>query len=223
MARAKETLFRFDNMHYKDILAIEDLEISGPITALIGPSGSGKSTLFRLLNKLLSPSSGCIFYKGRDLQGLDSVSHRREVGMLSQSPVLFEPTIKDNLTYPFRLQNKPVPKDEDMERLLDRLQLSFPLDKKVDNLSGGEKQRIGLIRLILSESQVFLLDEPTSALDDSNSRIILEVIEEEVRERGRRVIMITHSQDTAFAHANEVVRMKAGKVLAKEVGNGPTL
>ncbi len=223
MTRSKEALFRFDHMKYLEILDIPELEIHGPITAIIGPSGSGKSTLFRLLNKLVSPTSGQIFFRGKDLASLDTVSHRREVGMLSQDPVLFEETIKENLIYPFRLQDKTPPTDDEMKDLLERVQLNFPLDQRVDKLSGGERQRIGLVRLILSESQVFLLDEPTSALDDVNGELILNLITEEARNNNRSVIMITHSQDTAFRYGDEVIRMKEGHIIDKEVGNGPTL
>ncbi|WP_394020017.1 ATP-binding cassette domain-containing protein [Anaerococcus cruorum] len=100
-------MFTFDNVKYKDILAIDDLKIElGKVTCITGPSGSGKSTFLRLINKLISPDSGIIALNGENIASINSVSYRRRVPMLSQSPVTFPGTIRDNLLIGRKFQGK---------------------------------------------------------------------------------------------------------------------
>jgi putative ABC transport system ATP-binding protein len=99
-------MFRFEQVTYKDIIDIREMTISPGLTALVGPSGSGKTTLLRLMNKLVTPTYGIIYYRGLDLSEIPAVEHRRKVMMLSQNPILFPGNIRDNLNIGFRFQKK---------------------------------------------------------------------------------------------------------------------
>lgn len=132
-------MFTFDNVKYKDILAIDDLKIElGKVTCITGPSGSGKSTFLRLINKLISPDSGVISLNGENIADINSVEYRRRVPMLSQSPITFPRTIRDNLLIGRKFQNKEAPSNDKLLAALKAVSLDEPLDKDVDNLSGGE-------------------------------------------------------------------------------------
>ncbi len=205
-------MFEFIGVKYKEILDIPQLNINKGITVFLGASGSGKTTLLRMLNKMISPTDGCILYDGKDLKKLGSVEHRRNVMMLSQAPAMFEGTIRDNLTIAYRFQEKEIPGDLELTRILAKVQLNKELDASVDQLSGGEKQRLALGRLLLCNPAVYILDEPSSALDDETEDTIIKMVAEHVDSTNKSVIMVTHSKSVAEKYADEIVEMTNGKV-----------
>lgn len=166
-------MFELENVLYKDILKIENLNIpKDKINCIIGESGSGKTTLLRMLNKLISPTSGDIFYNGRNLKSLDSVKLRRDVVMLPQNPIMFEGDILTNLTMGLRFSEKKIPSKETLIEILEKVKLNKSLEDSTKELSGGEKQRVALGRVMLMNPKVLLLDEPSSALDDDTEDTI---------------------------------------------------
>lgn len=208
-------MFEFIDVRFKDILDIPQLTIGSGFTALLGPSGGGKTTLLRMLNKLSSPTAGRVLYRGRDLKEIPSVSHRREVLMLSQEPVLFEGNIRDNLTAGFGFQERAVPGDDRLGEVLTRVGLAKELDGEARTLSGGERQRLALGRLLLLDPQVYLLDEPSSALDTTTEDRIMQLVREEVTAGEKSVIMITHSREIAEQYADDLIEMSAGRILER--------
>ena len=201
-------LFELKQVKFKEIIDIPKMKIpEGVVTGVIGASGSGKTTLLKLLNKLLSPTSGEIYYQNQDLSKIDSVSHRRQVMMLSQTPIMFDGTIRENLVAALAIQGRSLPEEEQLLRVLDQLVLKKDLDEDVEKLSGGEKQRIALGRIMLADPKVLLLDEPSSALDIDTEDVIIDMIVNYVKENHKTLIMVTHSVDVAEKVADEMIRM----------------
>ncbi len=204
-------MFEFIDVKYKNILDIPHLEIEkGEITTLIGESGGGKTTILTLLNKINSPTQGKVLFNGIDLSQIDTVMHRRKVTMLSQNPIIFEGDIRDNLVKGLKYQDKPMVDYQALEELLQQVQLNKELDAPADNLSGGEKQRLALARILLLDSPVYLLDEPSSALDDNTETLIIDMITEHVRKNNKTLVMVTHSKKVAKKYSDVIINIKNG-------------
>ncbi len=205
-------MFELTGIKYKNILDIRALRIGEGLTALVGPSGSGKTTVLRMLSKMISPDEGIIRYRGTDLRQLESVQHRRRVMMLSQTPAMFEGTIRDNLAIALRFQEKDPPGEQALRQILARVHLPKELDTPVRQLSGGEKQRLALGRVFLCDPEVYLLDEPSSALDDATEDVIIAMVAESIRAGGKSAVMVTHSGAIAEKYADEIIEMAGGKI-----------
>ncbi|PTN36342.1 ATP-binding cassette domain-containing protein [Desulfonatronum sp. SC1] len=210
-------MFEFIDVQYDNILDLPRLVLgTEQVTSLVGASGSGKTTVLRLLNKMISPTRGRILFQGEDLSQRDSVRHRRDVVMLSQSPAIFEGTVGDNLRAGSRFQEKDPPGDEVLKRLLEQVRLAKPLDEAADKLSGGERQRLALARVLLLEPRVYLLDEPSSALDEETEQLIFDMLTAHVRAEGKTIIMVTHSRAVARKYSDTIIEMSGGKVRREE-------
>lgn len=206
-------MFTFFDVRYKDIVDIPKLNIDKGFTALLGASGSGKTTVLRMLNKMISPTHGRIFFNGTDIGHIESVKIRRNVMMLSQNPVIFEGTIKDNLTIAFDFQDREIPSDDALSTMLTKVQLSKSLDTAADQLSGGEKQKLALGRLLLLDPEVYLLDEPSAALDSETEDMIIHMLSKKVKEEAKSVIMVTHARSVAEKYADDMIEMMDGKII----------
>ncbi|WP_338782079.1 ABC transporter ATP-binding protein [Metabacillus sp. FJAT-52054] len=203
-------MFQISNLVYKDILSISHMEMEeGKVTSIIGESGAGKSTLLKMLNILLSPDSGRIQYKNSDVSEVNAITHRREVVMLAQQPVIFEGSVEDNLQIG-RIFSEKMPASTDaLKNVLALVKLDKELDQSAEDLSGGEKQRLALARVYLMEPECFLLDEPTSALDEGTEDEIVRTFLEAVK--GKTVIMVTHSNEIAEKYSDAIITLKKQK------------
>ncbi|WP_045218630.1 ABC transporter ATP-binding protein [Desulfonatronum thioautotrophicum] len=209
-------MFEFIDVQYENILELPHLVIgTEQVTSLVGASGSGKTTVLRLLNKMISPTSGRILFQGEDLGQRDSVRHRRDVVMLSQNPAIFEGTVGDNLRAGPRFQEKEPPGDETLKPLLEQVRLVKALDEPADKLSGGERQRLALARVLLLKPRVYLLDEPSSALDEETEQLIFDMLTAHVRSTGTTIIMVTHSRAVARKYSDTIISMSAGKCVER--------
>ena len=191
-------IFELDNLGLvsPEKMILEGISLSikeGEHLTITGPSGSGKSSLLKLLAALVSPSSGQLFYQGQELGDLDPVAYRREVSYCFQQPVLFGQTVRDNVAFPFEIRQIPF----DQERVLTalaRLNLGPDfLEKPIKDLSGGEKQRVALVRNLLFEPKVLLLDEVSSGLDEK-TKILLRTFLNDLHQEGVTLIEVTHDQ-----------------------------
>lgn len=188
----------------------------GDFISVVGHSGSGKSTLFKLCADLISPTKGNIFYMDKDYLTYNPMELRKKIAYCFQTPNLFGDTVLDNLKFPYYIRNNTV----DYERI-GKLMESFKLTedylkKAVKNLSGGEKQRIALIRSLLYKPDILLLDEVTSALDTDNTCIVENVIKS-LNEQGITIMWITHNPQQSKKYANKIVTIEDGKIKALEV------
>lgn len=199
-------MFTLKDIKFKDILDIKNLEIKKEnVTIISGPSGSGKSTLLKMLNNLLSPDEGDIYYKDENIKNLDPIKLRRQVLMLPQSPTVFKGSIYDNIKLGFKYSGKTLPDKNTIKKALDDFNLDKDLDEDAGNLSGGEKQKLAIVRVILLRPQVFLLDEPTSALDRENEDEVMEQIIEFAQENNIKIIMVTHSNYLKDKYSEDII------------------
>ncbi len=207
-------MFLLKKVKYKHILDISHLNIEKyKVTCIVGESGSGKSTLLRLLNKLISCDSGEIFYNNQPFNTINSIELRRSVVMLPQLPAIFPGTVRDNLVIGLKFAEKPAVDDTKLRQVLNIVHLNKELGDDSDKLSGGEKQRLALGRVILLDPEVFLLDEPSSALDEETERIIIEKLVAYTKETNKTLIMVTHSKKVAQTYSEHLIELNQGKVV----------
>ncbi|MCD1163249.1 ATP-binding cassette domain-containing protein [Peribacillus sp. N3] len=205
-------IFRLENIKYKGILNIDDLQIPAyMVTCLTGESGAGKTSLLRLLNRMDDPDSGSIYYQDQLLGEFNPIELRRKVTMLSQAPFTLPGTIEENLQIGLELTEREKKDKEELVKALETVQLQKSLDESAENLSGGEKQRLALARLLLLNPEVYLLDEPTSALDEEAELTVMGRFLEKVKREKGTVIMITHSKQLADMCAEQRIVLKKAK------------
>ena len=213
MEQGRDKMFILEKVRYKNILEIEQLNIEeGTITCILGESGSGKTTLLRLLNHLVSCDQGSILYKGKNIKEIDAVTLRREVVMQPQSPLIFPGTIRDNLLIGLAFSKKDPVDDEKLQQQLQEVGVIKALNEDAGVLSGGEKQRLALIRIMLMDPPVILLDEPTSALDDNTGETVMDNLKNYVQAKKKTLVMVTHSRLFASTYGETIVTLNGGKV-----------
>jgi ATP-binding cassette subfamily B protein len=188
---------------------------SGDCIAIVGPSGSGKSTLINLIPRLYDVDSGSVLFDGTDVRKLDLAFLRRNIGIVSQETYLFNGSIRDNLLYA-----KPDATEEELIEACKKANIydfissqETGFDTMVGNrglkLSGGEKQRISIARVLLKDPALLIFDEATSALDSISESKIQKAIDPLVEERTS--ILIAHRLSTILA-ADEILVIKDGKI-----------
>ncbi len=182
----------------RTVLDIESLQVKkGEILAIVGANGSGKSTLLKILAGVMKSDEGETEIDGRMLY-------------LPQQCIPFRKTVKGNIM--LCLKGEKAEKERVCNELLQRLALSELKDKKAQNLSGGECQRLCLARVLANESDVLILDEPSSAADIEGAEIIEAAIRNYQKQTGCTVIMTTHSPRQARDMADRIVILHKGKI-----------
>lgn len=188
----------------------------GDFLTINGSSGSGKSTLLRLCASLISPSDGKITYNGIDMNSYDAAKLRKSIAYCAQSSCLFGSTVMDNLAFPFMIRNEEYNKER-VNGLLSMFGLPGSiLDADIKSLSGGEKQRIAMIRALIFIPEVLLLDEVSSALDTENS-LAAENVVHDLNKKGVTVLWITHDPAQSHRYANRLMTLEAGRIKSMEV------
>ncbi len=205
-------MFRLENITFKGILNIDHLEIPArKITCLTGESGAGKTSLLRLLNRMNEPDTGSIFYQEQLLGTFNPIELRRQVTMLSQTALTLPGTIEENLQFGLELTEREKESKDELLNVLETVLLKKPLSADVEKLSGGEKQRLALARLLLLKPDVYLLDEPTSALDEESELDVMNRFLTKVKQEMGTVVMITHSRQLVDEYAEERIVLKKSK------------
>jgi ATP-binding cassette subfamily B protein len=191
---------------------------AGKSIAIVGPSGSGKSTIINLIPRLYDVSEGSVTFDGIDVRKLDLQFLRSQVGVVSQETYLFNGTIRENLLYA-----KEDAKEAEMIEALQKANIydfvakqELGLDTQVGNrglkLSGGEKQRISIARILLKNPTIFIFDEATSALDSISEQKIQEAIDPIIE--SKTSILIAHRLSTILA-ADEILVVKDGMIVER--------
>ena len=187
------------------------------IIAIVGPSGSGKSTLLRCINMIEPPTSGTIKYNKYNImkKNIDINKYRMNVGMVFQQFNLFSHlTVIENITLvPIKLgllnKEKAYKKGE---KLLNDIGLLNKENEKPINLSGGEQQRVAIVRALMMEPKLLLFDEPTSSLDPQMTREVLELIKE-IATTGMNMIIVSHELNFVKEVATRIIFIKEGKII----------
>jgi len=184
-----------------------DLVLSaGGITVIMGPNGAGKSLLLRLLHGMIEPTAGTVRWGGEPPD--DAV--RRRQAMVFQRPVLLRRSVAANVEFVLN-QRGPAGKERCRE-LLRQVELEALASRPARLLSGGEQQRLVLVRALATEPEVLFLDEPTASLDP-HSTAMIERIVRAMHERGTKIVFVTHDLGQARRLAQEVVFLHAGRVV----------
>ncbi len=205
----------------KDRPVLKDVSFelkAGHSVAIVGPSGSGKSTIINLIPRLYDVDTGRVAFDGIDVRKLDLGFLRAQVGVVSQETYLFNGSIRQNLLYA-----RPDATEADMEAALKKANIwdfvqNQPegLDAMVGNrglkLSGGEKQRLSIARVLLKDPTIFIFDEATSALDSISEQKIQEAIDPIIQ--SRTSILIAHRLSTILA-ADEILVVKDGQIVER--------
>lgn len=184
------------------------LEFSrGKITVVLGPSGSGKTTMLKIISGLIVPDHGNVYIGDRDVT--KDPPWERDVSMVFQHPALFpHMTGLENICLPLRKCDK-----EKVMDIAERLDIVHVLDKKPEQMSGGEQQRVAIARALITEPSVLLLDEPFAHLDVIIKEKLMEDLLKIFKEFDITVIHVTHDQDEALTLADNLAILISGRII----------
>jgi len=188
------------------IKAIDLTLATADLTVVMGANGAGKSLLLRLLHGLIPPSAGEISWGGKPM----TAAARTRQGMVFQRPVLLRRSVAANLDFVLGLREST--SVERRNALLDRVGLGGQANQPARLLSGGEQQRLALIRALALEPDVLFLDEPTASLDPASVLTIEDVVRT-CRQQGTKIIFVTHDLNQAKRLADDVVFLHDGRLL----------
>lgn len=200
----------------EEIPVLEDISLSLPdkgFVAILGDSGSGKTTFLNILGLLDRDFKGRYLFDGKDvsqLEGKDLDSFRNhKIGFVFQDFVLVEElSVRDNILLSFSGKGRREA-EEKVDSLLSSIGLSGFGKRKAKNLSGGEKQRVAILRAIVNSPRVLLADEPTGSLDNRNSKVVADILK--AISKDRLVVMVTHNRELATDYADMIVTIADGK------------
>lgn len=203
-----------DNINFE----IED----GELFVIVGPSGSGKTTILKLINRLLRETEGQIFFDGADINSFDLRELRLNIGYVLQGIALFpNMTVAENIAIIPEMKNM---NKADIIKRIDELLNEVGLDPDIyrdrlpSDLSGGEKQRIGILRAIIANPKVLLMDEPFSALDPISRRDLQDLIIDLQKSYKITTVFVTHDMSEALRVADRICIMQDGKIV--QIGKG---
>lgn len=207
---------------YRERVVLRGVDLvahAGELVALIGPNGAGKSTLLRVLGGLLQPESGSVTIDGIDVAALDRRAIARHIAVVPQVfETLFPFTIREIVALGRTSRLGPLgtlgaDDARAVARALDDIGATDLADRRIDRVSGGERQRAVLAMALAQEAGVLLLDEPTAHLDPAHQRATLDRVATLARTRGLAVVAVLHDLNLAAAFASRIVLLADGAVV----------
>ena len=200
-------------------VALQDISLNiaaGETVAFVGESGAGKSTLVNLAIGFRQPTVGCVKLDGRDLRELDLRTYRRQIGVVPQTTLLFNGTLRENVTYGLEKVSDDtlwkIMADANLAEFVRLLPqgLDTPLGESGAQLSGGQRQRLAIARALVRNPRLVILDEATSALDTESERLVQEAL---VRlTQGRTTLIVAHRFST-IRHAHRIIVLQRGHIV----------
>lgn len=219
---ASHVSFEHISLTVGDRQILRDISFSveeGESITIIGPSGSGKSTILKLASSLVSPTEGTISFHGKPIESYAPTEYRQRVAYCFQQPYLFGQTVRGNLAFPFTMRGRSVDTKR-IKELFDLFHMNLDLlEKSNTELSGGEMQRICLIRSLLFAPEVLLLDEVTSALDTENTEWVEEGLMQ-LHKEGLTLLQVTHNPEQSVRMGQRRMTVKDGCIADCEVLHG---
>lgn len=215
-------MIRFEKIskRYKNKQVLNDINFTidtGILVAIIGESGCGKTTLLKMINRLATQSSGSIFIDDKNIQSIDEVMLRRNIGYVIQQVGLFpHMTVKENIELIPKLQKvKYEALAEKTQKLMQMVGLNSEefLNRYPTELSGGQQQRIGVARAFATDPDIILMDEPFSALDPITRSELQDELVELQSKLKKTIVFVTHDMDEAIKIADMICIMKDGDIL----------
>jgi len=184
-------------------------------TVILGPNGAGKSLLLRLMHGMISPTGGEVIWQGRSLDA----NARASQAMVFQRPVMLRRTVLGNLMFALRAKNIARSERKMLAAtLLDHAGLGDMAHRPARLLSGGEQQKLAIVRAMIGSPRILFLDEPTASLDPAATRAIEDLILD-VQRQGTTVVMVTHDLGQARRLADDVVFLHGGRMVESGTAN----
>lgn len=208
---------------FNEVVAVEDINLKiedGKIITLTGPSGCGKTTLLSIIGLILTPTSGEIFYDGVNILGFSDYSktifRRENFGFVFQHiNLLPNYTALENILLPlYAMDSDPNDYMERAVELLSRLGIMERAKHLVEQLSGGEQQRVAFVRALIKDPKYLFADEPTVFVDEETSRIIYSLLKD-LRDKGKTIVISTHDPEL-IKISDEIYRMAKGRLLEEK-------
>jgi ATP-binding cassette subfamily B protein len=213
----RDITFRYKQSN-RDILQEFNLHIEpGEKVVIMGDIGSGKSTVLKLLLRYYEPRAGKVYWNGRSYGEYELRELRKNIGYVPQVPVLFDRTVYENMTYGLtgidRASLVAFLEEHDLMKEFENLDngLDTMIGKNGSVLSGGQRQLVWCLRVLLSEPEILILDEPTSSIDTHMKQVLNKILQ--MTMKGKTVIMVTHDE-FLLSTASRVIIMKAGKIIS---------
>ena len=204
---------------YASVPILKDVCIelrASEMLSVVGPNGAGKSTLLRCIDRILKPQRGSILLDEREIKEMSRMELAKKMGYIPQSSAqVFPATVFDTVLMGRRPHIGWRSSEKDMKKVLETLQLlnikSFAM-RDINELSGGQQQKVFIARALTQEPDVLLLDEPTSNLDIKHQLEVMDIIKNIVREKGIAAIMAIHDLNLASRYADRIVMMNGGEI-----------
>jgi len=201
------------------VLDVGHLQIEkNEVLAIVGPNGAGKSTLLLALARLIKPERGDIVFNSMPVAGESDHAYRRRIALVLQDPLLFDTSVFDNVASGLRFRglhkNDITPR---VETWLERLGITHLKNRRANELSGGEGQRVSLARALVLAPELLLLDEPFGALDPPTRNRLLDDLRRILPESGTTTIFITHNLPEARQLAGRMAIIVSGRV--RQIGS----
>ena len=215
------SMIRFEHVtkQYGGNVILNDLNFEieeGKFVILIGPSGCGKTTTLKMINRLIDPNSGHIYIDDKDINTIDKPALRRSIGYVIQQIGLFpNMTVAQNISVVPRLLKYPKEKcDQIVHELLEMVNMPYEqyAHKYPSEMSGGQQQRIGVLRALAASPPIVLMDEPFGALDPMTRTVLQEEVKKLQRKLNKTIIFVTHDMEEAISLADVIIFMDKGEI-----------